>query len=192
MCRSFNKVVVGLAKCVSKTRLAQQRHSATNSPTLFPCRCELLSLSATRNSFPLNIFNYFWKSSSGEHASVLLACRVRSSLLAQRAAHQIQWEVLVARAVRVLMCWCASSRLRSIVAAPLHVLGREWTVAAGARVLSADYVFSATLPSAVPCRHHNGHLRELRREVVTEERKVVRAVVRAEAILVASRSLSLH
>ena len=58
------------------------------------------------------------------------------------------------------------------------------------RVLSADYVFSATLPSAVPCRHHNGHLRELRREVVTDEREVVRAVVRAEAILVASRSLS--
>ena len=58
------------------------------------------------------------------------------------------------------------------------------------RVLSADYVFSATLPSAVPCRHHNGHLREMRREVVTDELEVVRAVVRAEAILVASRSLS--
>ena len=57
-------------------------------------------------------------------------------------------------------------------------------------MISVDYVFSATLPSAVPCRHHNGHLRELRREVVTNEREVVRAVVRAVAILVASRSLS--
>ena len=60
----------------------------------------------------------------------------------------------------------------------------------GERMLSADYVFSATLPSAVPCRHHNGHLRELPREVVTDEREVVRAVLRAEAILAASRSLS--
>ena len=49
VCRSFNRVVVGLAKCVSKTRLAQQRRSATNSPTLFACRCELFSLSATKN-----------------------------------------------------------------------------------------------------------------------------------------------
>ena len=82
-------------------------------------------------------------------------CRVRSSLLARRVVHEIQRSVLVARAVRVLVCWCASSRL--------------WSCDC---MLSADYVVSATLPSAVLCRHHNKHLRELPREVVTDEREV--------------------
>ena len=69
------------------------RNSAAVRPTRRHCSLadvSFFSLSATKNPFPLNILSYFWKSSSAEHAAMALACRVRSSFLARRVAHEIQ------------------------------------------------------------------------------------------------------
>ena len=66
---------------------------------------------------------------------------------ARRVAHEIQASVLVARAVFVLRCWCASLSpplCPAIVATPFHFLGRSQK---SGLVLSADHVFCASLPS---------------------------------------------
>ena len=66
---------------------------------------------------------------------------------ARHVVHEMQMSVLVARAVFVLRCWCATlspSLCPAIVAAPFHFLGHSQK---GGRMLSADHVFRASLPS---------------------------------------------
>ena len=106
---------------------------------------------------------------------------------ARRVVHEMRASVFVARTVLLVMCWCAS--LSPLVLRLLwHLfmfLGREWTVAARWTYAKRGLRFQRHAPVTAITVTATGIVVSCTKEF-TKSRELARAVVRADAIIVAS------